>query len=87
MSRVLLLLKSIRRTVRRAIHPRRVQSVRMDGRVVDAAVLNNVNAVSYTHLDVYKRQRIRCACESCYPEVSDETCCCAWRFTLAEGTP
>lgn len=43
-SRVLLLLKSIRRTVRRAIHPRRVQSVRMDGRVVDAAVLNNVNA-------------------------------------------
>ena len=43
-SRVLLLLKSIRRTVRRAIHPRRVQSVRMDGRVVDAAILNNVNA-------------------------------------------
>ncbi len=26
--------------------------------------------------------RIRCACMSCYPEICDETCCCAWRFTL-----
>ncbi len=43
-SRVLLLLKSIRRTVRRALHPRRVQIVRMDGRVVDEETSNNVNA-------------------------------------------
>lgn len=43
-SRVLLLLKSIRRTVRKALHPRRVQSVRMDGHVIDEETSNNVNA-------------------------------------------
>ncbi|MCF2652626.1 TrkH family potassium uptake protein [Anaeromassilibacillus senegalensis] len=43
-SRVLLLLKSIRRTIRKALHPRRVQIVRMDGRVVDEETSNNVNA-------------------------------------------
>lgn len=43
-SRVLLLLKSIRRTVRKALHPRRVQSVRIDGHVIDEETSNNVNA-------------------------------------------
>ena len=43
-SRVLLLLKSIRRTVRKALHPRRVQSVRMDGHVIDEESSNTVNA-------------------------------------------
>lgn len=43
-SRVLLLLKSIRRTVRKVLHPRRVQTVRMDGHVVDEETSNNVNA-------------------------------------------
>lgn len=43
-SRVLLLLKSIRRTVRKALHPRRVQSVRMDRHVIDEETSNNVNA-------------------------------------------
>lgn len=28
--------------------------------------------------------RIECTCESCYPEVTDETCACAWRFHLKE---
>ena len=62
--------------------------------------------VSYTHLDVYKRQpfhpckgvgvieysgfareidrRIQCACLSCYPEVTDDTCCCKWAFSIPE---
>lgn len=26
--------------------------------------------------------RVVCTCESCYPDVADETCSCAWRFTL-----
>ena len=43
-SRVLLLLKSIRRTVRKALHPRRVQSVRRDGHVIDEETSNTVNA-------------------------------------------
>ncbi len=28
--------------------------------------------------------RITCRCVSCYPEVTDETCSCAWLFTLEE---
>lgn len=28
--------------------------------------------------------RIACQCLSCYPEISDNTCSCAWRFTLEE---
>lgn len=40
-SRVLLLMKSIRRTIRKALHPRRVH---MDGRAVSEEVCDNVNA-------------------------------------------
>lgn len=29
--------------------------------------------------------RIRCACLSCYPEATDGSCACAWRFTCDEG--
>lgn len=43
-SRVLLLMKSIRRTIRKALHPRRVQPVYMDGRAVREEVCDNVNA-------------------------------------------
>ena len=28
--------------------------------------------------------RITCECVSCYPEITDETCCCSWKFTLKE---
>lgn len=27
-------------------------------------------------------ERIACTCESCYPEINDESCACAWRFHL-----
>lgn len=43
-SRVLLLMKSIRRTIRKALHPRRVQPVYVDGRAVSEEVCDNVNA-------------------------------------------
>ena len=43
-SRVLLLMKSFRRTIRKALHPRRVQPVYMDGRAVSEEVCDNVNA-------------------------------------------
>ena len=48
-SRVLLLMKSIRRTIRKALHPRRVQPVYMDGRAVSEEVCDNVNA----YLSIY----------------------------------
>ena len=28
--------------------------------------------------------RIICECISCYPDITDETCCCSWKFTLRE---
>ena len=43
-SRVWLLMKSIRRTIRKALHPRGVQPVYMDGRAVSEEVCDNVNA-------------------------------------------
>ena len=43
-SRVLLLMKSIRRTIRKALHTRSVQPVYMDGRAVREEVCDNVNA-------------------------------------------
>jgi hypothetical protein len=27
-------------------------------------------------------ERIRCRCLSCYPEVTDETVCCSWEFSI-----
>ena len=27
-------------------------------------------------------ERITCRCLSCYPEITDESCACAWEFTL-----
>ncbi len=44
MARVLLLLKGIHCNIRKVIHPRRVQVVRMNGRLVDEQTLNSVNA-------------------------------------------
>lgn len=31
-------------------------------------------------------ERITCECISCFPEVTDATCCCSWRFRLEEQT-
>ena len=28
--------------------------------------------------------RIACSCISCFPDVTDPTCCCAWRFWIEE---
>ena len=28
--------------------------------------------------------RIQCECLSCYPEVTDDTCCCKWAFSIPE---
>ena len=28
--------------------------------------------------------RIQCACLSCYPEVTDDTCSCKWAFSIPE---
>ena len=28
--------------------------------------------------------RFMCECVSCYPDITDKTCCCKWKFTLQE---
>jgi hypothetical protein len=28
--------------------------------------------------------RIQCAPVSCYPDITDDTCCCAWKFWIKE---
>ncbi|MEE1086429.1 MAG: TrkH family potassium uptake protein [Schaedlerella sp.] len=43
-SRVLLLLKSLRRNIRTTINPQKVQVVRNNGQVVNEKILNNINA-------------------------------------------
>ncbi len=42
--RLLLVIKSLRRSVRRVVHPQRVQAVRSNGQPVDEKVLQNTNA-------------------------------------------
>ena len=49
-SRVLLLMKSIRRTTAKALHPRRVQIVRMDGKMVSEETSNTANAYLAVYL-------------------------------------
>ena len=41
-----------------------------------------VGIVEYTGFAQEIDPRISCECISCYPEISDPSCCCAWRFTL-----
>lgn len=43
-SRVLLLAKNIRRTIGKTLHPRKVYTVRLDGRIVDESICNGVDA-------------------------------------------
>lgn len=47
-----------------------------------------VGLVEYTGFAQVIDTRLRCECLSCYPEVRDESCACAWRFTLVtDDTP
>ncbi len=43
-----------------------------------------VGLVEYSEFAKVIDSRISCECISCYPEICDDTCCCAWRFTLEE---
>ena len=43
-ARLLLIIKSLRRNIRKILQPRKVQVVRVNGKVVDETVLDNANA-------------------------------------------
>lgn len=44
----------------------------------------SVGIIEYSKFAKTIDDRFTCECLSCYPDVTDETCCCAWKFTLNE---
>lgn len=44
-----------------------------------------VGSIEYAGFARTIDDRISCRCLSCYPEVTDESCCCKWEFTLERG--
>jgi hypothetical protein len=43
-----------------------------------------VGIIEYTEFARVIDDRILCRCISCYPEITDETACCVWEFSLSE---
>ena len=43
-----------------------------------------VGLIEYSGFAKTIDDRFTCECVSCYPEITDGTCCCQWKFTLHE---
>lgn len=44
----------------------------------------SVGIIEYSEFAKTIDSRFSCRCVSCYPDVTDETCCCRWEFTLKD---
>ena len=44
----------------------------------------SVGIIEYREFAKVIDPRFTCQCVSCYPDITDETCCCKWKFTLEE---
>ena len=42
----------------------------------------SVGIIEYTEFAKIIDSRFTCECVSCYPDITDNDCCCKWRFTL-----
>ena len=42
----------------------------------------SVGIIEYSEFAKVIDNRISCECISCYPDITDDSCCCAWKFTL-----
>lgn len=42
----------------------------------------SVGIIEYSGFAKTIDERFTCECVSCYPDITDNTCCCKWRFTL-----
>lgn len=42
----------------------------------------SVGIIEYSEFAKVIDSRITCRCLSCYPDITDNDCCCAWEFTL-----
>lgn len=61
----------------------RVQSAR-SRKGMEFHPCKSVGIVEYTGFAQTIDSRFTCECVSCYPDVTDKNCCCAWLFTLNE---
>lgn len=61
----------------------RVQSARKR-KQMEFHPCKSVGIIEYSGFAQVIDNRITCECLSCYPEITDDSCCCAWRFTLNE---
>ncbi len=43
-----------------------------------------VGIVEYGEFAKVIDERFTCECMSCYPDIIDDTCCCKWKFILAD---
>jgi hypothetical protein len=59
----------------------RVQTARK-GKGMDLHPCKDPATIEYVWFARTINPRIQCTCESCYPDVTDDTACCVWRFTL-----
>lgn len=41
-----------------------------------------VGIIEYSEFAKVIDERFTCECVSCYPDITDDTCCCKWKFTL-----
>ncbi len=44
----------------------------------------SVGIIEYSGFAKTVDDRFSCECVSCYPEITDNSCCCKWKFTLDE---
>ena len=44
----------------------------------------SVGIIEYTYFAKAIDSRFECEAMSCYPEITDDTCSCAWKFTLVD---
>ncbi len=42
----------------------------------------SVGIIEYSGFAKVIDERFTCECVSCYPDITDSSCCCKWRFTL-----
>ena len=62
----------------------RVQSARKR-KQMEFHPCKSVGIIEYSGFAKIIDSRITCECLSCYPEKTDNSCCCAWLFTLHEA--
>lgn len=61
----------------------RVQAARKR-KQMDYHPCKSVGIIEYSGFAKAIDERITCKCLSCYPDITDSSCCCAWEFRLEE---